>query len=201
MIDTSKIKFPNKEENRKIAIESLKEALGVVEGVKKHDFSSSPVVVYAKDFNTKCGFAYAMGALGKHYKDSEDIIVRYSKPENKETGDVMVCFEVLKSKTKVFLKWMKEHNEPIYFVMASAKEIKECVKFFNSLGVKDDDGESISYYAESMKSDFDPTQSKIYVDIRLYDGVPTMVWSYVGKMYECDKAFDAVKEEIKTILK
>lgn len=201
MIDTSKMRIPSKEEHRKMAIESLKEALKVVEEVKKHDLSESPAIVYANYFMTECGFAYAMGAIGMHFKDSDDVIVRYSKPENKETGEIMVCFEVFKSKAKVFLNWMKERNEPIYFVMSSSKEIKECIKFFNSLGVKDDEGESISYFAENMKVDFDPTQSKVYVDIRLYDGVPTMAWSHVGNMYECDKTYNMVKEEIKSVVK
>lgn len=200
-MDLTGLRLKTNREHSKTAIESLKEALGVIKEVKEHDFESSSVVVYAKDFKTEAGFAYAMGALGKHFKDFDDIVVRYSKPKNDETGEIMVCFEVLKSKAKIFLKWMKEHNEPIYFVVASNKEIKECVKFFKSLAVKDDDGESISYFTESMKSDFDPTQNKIYVDIRLYDEVPTMEWNYVGKMYECDKTFGMVKESIKEILK
>lgn len=193
------IRFRSKKELSKIALESLKEAFGVINGVKEHDFSQSSVIVYAKDFKTECGFAYALGAIGKHYKDSDDIIVRYSKPENKETGEVMVCFEVLRSKAKVFLKWLKDRKEPLYFFITSVKEIKDSVKFLNSLGVKDDEGNGISNFVEEMKKHFDPTQNKILVDIRLYGDVPTIVWDYVGKLYECDVTYEMAKAEISGI--
>ena len=197
------MKLCSRREHSKIAIESLKEALGVIEGVKKQDLSVSPAVVYAKDFNTDYGFAYAMGALGMHYKDSDEIIVRYSKPEDKETGEINICFEVFRSKPKVFQKWLKERGEenPLYFFITSSKEMKDSIKFLNSLGVKDDEGDSISHCLEDMKKHFDPTQNKIYVDIRLYDNIPTMSWSYVGKLYECDINYDMFKEEVNKVVK
>lgn len=185
----------------KVYLESLKEAMGVFEGVKKQDLSVNPVIVYAKDFKSENGFAYAMNLCGKYFKDVDDVIVRYVKPENKETGEILVNFQVLKSKAKVFYKWFKEQTDPLYFVFTSNKEMKEGIKFLNSLGVKGDDGESIADYAEEMKAEFNPNETKVYVDIRMYDGIPTLSWSYVGKFYECDKDFNSVKELIKSILK
>ena len=199
---TDKMNLRSRKELTMISIEGLKEALGVVENVKKQDFVN-PIVVYAKDFKSEFGFALALGAIAKHFKDSEDIVVRYSKPENKETKEIMTCFEVFRSKSKVFLKWLKERGEenPSYFLITSSKEIKESIKFLNSLGVKNDEGESISNCTEDMKKYFDPIENKIYVDIRLYDNIPTMSWSYVGKFYECDVNYEMFKEEVKGVVK
>lgn len=185
----------------KIHDESMKEAVGVFEGIKKQDLSIVPVIVYARDFKTERGFAYCMDMCGKYFKDSDDVIVRYAKPEDKETGEVSVNFQVLKSKTKMFLNWFRKQTETLYFVCTSVREIKECIKFFNSLGVKGDDGESILVFADEMKADFNPDESKIYVAIMMFDNVPTLSWSQVGKFYECDHNFSDIKETIENVLK
>lgn len=62
--------------------------------------SETPLVIYANDCPDVETFAEALFSVADRYKDSDEIIVRYSKPEDKKTGEVRVCFEVVKDKNK-----------------------------------------------------------------------------------------------------
>ena len=196
-----------KEELEKERIATEKEAsnifLNKIDGV---EITTEPIIFDAKEFSSSKAFASAMLIAGKHYADTDDIIVRYTKPENKETHEVSIQFHILKSKAKVFQKYMRENNASFEFVLSSSNEIKSCVKLLNSLGVKGEGGESLSSketdYARDMKDALTKGENKIFVMVNYDDelSTPLLEWNLVGVDYECVN-FEEVKNKINTIIK
>lgn len=107
--------------------------------------SSNPITFNLTDFENKIDFAKSMFLVGKYFSTQEDIVVRYSKPYNEEKSNVIVCFQIVRSKTKMFFNFFKKNDyAKLGCFLTSNKDYKEFIKFFNSIGVKDNDGNSIS---------------------------------------------------------
>lgn len=196
-----------KEELEKERIASEKEATNIflnkIDGV---EITTEPIIFNAKEFSSSRAFANAMFIAGKHYADTDDIIVRYTKPENKETHEVFIQFHILKSKAKVFQKYMREKNTSFEFVLSSSNEIKSCVKLLNSLGVKGESGEPLSSketdYARDMKDSFKNGENKVYVFAK-YDKDNDAVlldWNLVNTNYVAPN-YNELKTNIDSIIK
>lgn len=127
-----------------------KEVSLLIDKLKETEVTAEPITFNLSDFTSSEMFAEAMFACGDLYKDSEDIVVRYSKPYNEEKTDVIVRFQVLRSKAKIFYNYLKWNETKFNCFLTSNKEIKEAIKFFNSLGVKGEDMASLS----SKESDY-----------------------------------------------
>ena len=196
-----------KEELEKERIATEKEATNIfmnkIDGV---EITTEPIIFDAKEFSSSRAFASAIFMAGKHYADTDDIIVRYTKPENKETHEVSIQFHILKSKAKVFQKYMRENNTSFEFVLSSSNEIKSCVKLLNSLGVKGEGGEPLSSketdYARDMKDSFKNGENKVYVFAK-YDkdnDVVLLDWNLVNTDYVASN-YNELKAKIDSILK
>jgi hypothetical protein len=192
-------------EKERIAIE--KEATNIfmnkIDGV---EITTEPIIFDAKEFSSSRAFASAIFMSGKHYADTDDIIVRYTKPENKETHEVSIQFHILKSKAKVFQKYMRENNTSFEFVLSSSNEIKSCVKLLNSLGVKGEGGEPLSSketdYARDMKDSFKNGENKVYVFAK-YDknnNAVLLYWNLVNIDYVAP-SYNELKTNIDFIIK
>jgi hypothetical protein len=118
-----------------------------------------------------------MFMVGKRFKGEDDIVVRYSKPFT-EDNNVEYQFEIYKSKTKMLVNYLKNNETTIACYLSSNKEIKEGIKFFNSLGVK---GEGMiglvskeNDYASTIKESLEACQNcngvKVNVSIE-YDEI------------------------------
>lgn len=170
------------------------------------DITVDPIVFDLKEFSSTKAFAIAMLIAGNHYADTDDIIVRYTKPEDKETHEIYIQFHVLKSKAKMFQKFMSETNETFEFSVETSNEIKSCVKYLNSLGTKGEGGEPLSSketdYAKDMKDAFTKGENKVFVMVKYDDelGTPLLEWNLVGADYECAN-FEEVKNKIDAIIK
>jgi hypothetical protein len=116
-----------------------KEVSLIINKLKDIEITAEPITFKLTDFSSSEMFAEAMFACTKLYKDSEDIVVRYSKPYNEDKTDVIVQFQILRSKAKIFYNYLKWNETKINCFLTSNKEIKEAIKFFNSLGVKGED--------------------------------------------------------------
>lgn len=97
----------------------------------------NPITITINDFDEEIDFTKAMFFAGSHFKGEDEIVVRYSKPFVDD--DVLVQFQILKSKAKLFLNYLKNNELKIVCVLSGNKEIKESIKFFNSIGVKGED--------------------------------------------------------------
>jgi hypothetical protein len=106
--------------------------------------TASPITFNLTDFDSDIDFANSMTLAGRHLVNEEDIVVRYSKPYNEDRSDVIVCFQIMRSKAKMFFNYLKNNETIIRCILCSNKEIKEAVKMFNSLGVKGEDMVSLS---------------------------------------------------------
>jgi hypothetical protein len=105
----------------------------------------NPISFKTTDFEEEADFGKSMFLAGQRFHSEEDIVVRYSKPFNEDKSDVIVQFQIVRSKAKMFFNFFKNNDyEKLGCFLTSNKDYKEFVKFFNSLGVKDDDGNSIS---------------------------------------------------------
>ena len=196
-----------KEELEKERIAVVKEATNIflnkIDGV---DITTEPIIFDSKEFSTDRVFAAAMFIAGKHYADTDDIIVRYTKPENKETHEVSIQFHILKSKAKVFQKYMRENNASFEFVLSSSNEIKSCVKLLNSLGVKGEGGEPLSAKetdcARDMKDSFKNGENKIYVFVKYDKGNDSVLldWNLVNIDYVAP-SYNEFKTNIDSIIK
>ena len=111
---------------------------------------ANPITFNLTDFEEHDDFAKSMTLAGRHLVDEEDIVVRYSKPYTEDKSDIIVRFQILRSKAKMFFNYLKGNDTKITCVLCSNKEIKEAIKFFNSLGVKGEDMVSLS----SKESDY-----------------------------------------------
>ena len=170
------------------------------------DITVDPIVFDLKEFSSTKAFATAMLIAGNHYADTDDIIVRYTKPENKETHEVSIQFHILKSKAKIFQKYIKENNTSFEFVLTSNNEIKSCVKLLNSLGVKGEGGEPLSSketdYARDMKDSFKNGENKVYVLVE-YDkdnDTALLEWNLVNTDYVAPN-YNELKTNIDSIVK
>lgn len=105
---------------------------------------ANPITFKLTDFDSDKDFATSMVLAGRHLVNEEDIVVRYSKPYNEDKTDVVVQFQILRSKAKMFFNYLKNNDTKIGCVLCSNKDIKDAIKFFNSLGVKGDDMVSLS---------------------------------------------------------
>lgn len=118
---------------------------------------SNPITFYLDDFDGINDFGKSMFLCGSHFRDSDDIVVRYSKPYSKDKLTVNVCFQILRSKAKMFKNYIGLHDIKISCILTSNKEIKEAIKFLNSLGVKGEDGIALlskeSDYASMIRDD------------------------------------------------
>ena len=181
------------------------EALKVIsDKLDNVEITVEPIVFDASEFSNAMAFSKAMFICGERYSETDDVLVRYTKPENKETHEVSVQFHVLKSKAKMFQKFMSDTNGIFEFAVETSNEIKSCVKFFNSLGVKGEDGEPLSSketdYAKDMKDALKKGENKVFVIVKNEEDYILLEWNLVGADYECSK-FEDVKTKIDSIIK
>lgn len=105
---------------------------------------ANPITFNLTDFEDGSDFAKSMFLAGRYLFKEDDIVVRYSKPYTEDKTDVIVRFQILRSKAKMFYNYLKNNETKIACFLTSNKEIKEGIKFFNSLGVKGEDMVSLS---------------------------------------------------------
>ena len=206
LIDWSKRNCKSKEQldaENAVALENANKVLSKLDGV---EITVEPIIFDVKEFVSAHAFALAMEIASKRYVDTDDILVRYTKPEDKETHDIYIQFHVLKSKAKMFQKFMNETDETFEFSVETSNEIKSCVKYLNSLGTKGEGGEPLSSketdYTKDMKDALTKGENKIFVIVS-YDNelsIPLLEWNLVGADYECAN-FEEVKNKIDTIIK
>ena len=186
-----------------VALENANKVLSKIDGM---EITVDPIIFDVKEFESAHAFAMAMLIASKRYADTDDIIVRYTKPEDKETHEMYIQFHVLKSKAKMFQKFMNETNETFEFSVETSNEIKSCMKYLNSLGTKGEGGEPLSSketdYAKDMKDALTKGENKVFVMVKYDDelGTPLLEWNLVGADYECAN-FEEVKSKIDTIIK
>ena len=206
LIDWAKRNCKSKEQlntEKAVALENANKVLSKLDGV---EITVDPIIFDIKELESAHAFAVAMSIASKRYADTDDIIVRYTKPEDKETHEIYIQFHVLKSKAKMFQKFMSETNETFEFSVETSNEIKSCVKYLNSIGTKGDGGEPLSSketdYAKDMKDALTKGENKVFVMVKYDDelGTPLLEWNLVGADYECAN-FEEVKSKIDTIIK
>lgn len=206
LIDWAKRNCKSKEQlytEKAVALENVNKVLSKLDGV---EITVDPIIFDIKEFESAHAFAVAMSIASKRYADTDDIIVRYTKPEDKETHEIYIQFHVLKSKAKMFKKFMIEANETFEFSVETSNEIKSCVKYLNSIGTKGEGGEPLSSketdYAKDMKDALTKGENKVFVMVKYDDelGMPLLEWNLVGTDYECAN-FEEVKNKIDTIIK
>lgn len=115
-----------------------------LDGLDLTTVDANPITFNLTDFESDMDFANSMTLAGRHLVNEEDIVVRYSKPYTEDKSDIIVRFQILRSKAKMFFNYLKGNDTKISCVLCSNKEIKEAIKFFNSLGVKGEDMTSLS---------------------------------------------------------
>ena len=120
---------------------------------------ANPIVFKLTDFETVEDFTKSMFLAGRHLYEEDDIVVRYSKPYTEDKSDVIVQFQIVRSKAKMFFNYLKWNDTKFSCFLTSNKEIKEAIKFFNSLGVKGEGMEHMSSkendYASMLKEGLD----------------------------------------------
>ena len=208
-IDWAKRNCKSKEQldaENAVALENANKVLSKLDGV---EITVEPIIFDVKEFVSAHAFSLAMEIASKRYADTDDIVVRYTKPEVKETHEICIQFHILKSKAKIFNKYMLEYDESFSFALDNGNDIKSCVKLFNSLGVKGNNGERLSSketdYAKDMKDSFKKGENKILVSIFVvFDedngNYVTLEWNVVDADYETI-SFEEVKNKIETIIK
>jgi len=206
LIDWTKRNCKSKEQldaENAAALENANKVLSKLDGV---EITVDPITFDVKEFGSAHAFAIAMSIASKRYADTDDIIVRYTKPEDKETHEIYIQFHILKSKAKMFKKFMNETDETFEFSVETNNEIKSCVKYLNSLGTKGEGGEPLSSketdYAKDMKDALTKGENKVFVMVNYDDelNTPLLEWNLVGADYECS-SFEEVKNKIDTIIK
>ncbi len=206
LIDWAKINCKSEEQldaENAVALENANKVLSKLDGV---EITVEPIIFDVKEFESAHAFAVAMSIASKRYADTDDILVRYTKPEDKETHETYIQFNVLKSKAKMFQKFMNETDETFEFSVETSNEIKSCVKYFNSLGIKGEGGEPLlskeTDYAKDMKDALTKGENKVFVMVKYDDelGIPLLEWNLVGADYKCAN-FEEVKNKIDTIIK
>ena len=206
LIDWANKNCKSKEEIESKRVEALLEAYGALDRLNGVDITVEPIVFDVRGFSSPLAFSMALFMAAERYRDTDDILVRYTKPKNDETHEVSIQFHILKSKTKMYQNFMRETNGVFEFSVETSNEIKSCVKYFNSLGTKGEGGESLSSketdYAKDMKDALKKGENKVFVIVSYDDelGVPLLEWNLVGADYECAN-FEEVKSKIDTIIK
>ena len=206
LIDWANRNCKTKEEVESKKVEALLEARKVLDRLDSVEITVEPIVFDAREFSSSLAFSMALLIASERYKDADDILVRYTKPEDKETHEIYIQFHVLKSKAKMFQKFMNDTNGIFEFSVETSNEIKSCVKYFNSLGIKGEGGEPLSSketdYAKDMKDAFVKGESKVFVMVKYDDELelPLLEWNLIGADYKCAN-FEDVKNKIDTIIK
>lgn len=186
-----------------VALKNANKILSKLDGM---EITVEPIIFDVKEFESAHAFAVAMSIASKRYADTDDIIVRYTKPEDKETHEIYIQFHILKSKAKMFQKFMNETDETFEFSVETNNEIKSCVKYLNSLGTKGEGGESLSSketdYAKDMKDALTKGENKVFITVSYDDelSIPLLEWNLVGADYECAN-FEEFKNKIDIIIK
>lgn len=206
LIDWVKKKCKSKEQldtENAVALKNANKILSKLDGM---EITVEPIIFDVKEFESVHAFAVAMSIASKRYADTDDIIVRYTKPEDKETHEIYIQFHILKSKAKMFQKFMNEADETFEFSVETNNEIKSCVKYLNSLGTKGEGGEPLSSketdYAKDMKDALTKGENKVFITVSYDDelSIPLLEWNLVGADYECAN-FEEVKNKIDAIIK
>ena len=186
-----------------VALKNANKILSKLDGM---EITVEPIIFDVKEFESAHAFAVAMSIASKRYADTDDIIVRYTKPEDKETHEIYIQFHILKSKAKMFQKFMNETDETFEFSVETSNEIKSCVKYLNSIGTKGEGGEPLSSketdYAKDMKDALTKGENKVFITVSYDDelSIPLLEWNLVGADYECAN-FEEVKNKIDAIIK
>lgn len=95
------IRYCKSDDELKAINEVAEEEAKIVLGdLNKLEVTAEPITFYSRDFATIAGFPKAMFKAGDFFADTDDVIVRYAKPEDKETHEVFPCFQIFKSKGK-----------------------------------------------------------------------------------------------------
>lgn len=145
-----------------------------VEWLNNLDLSTvdaNPISFKLVDFESNDDFSKSMFLAGRYLSPQEDIVVRYSKPYNEDKTNVIVQFQILRSKSKIFFNYFKKNeNEKICCFLTTNKEFKEFVKFFNSLAVKDEDRNNIKEldYASAFKESIEYSKKVFGEDKEFY---------------------------------
>ena len=186
-----------------VALKNANKILSKLDGM---EITVEPIIFDVKEFESAHAFAVAMSIASKRYADTDDIIVRYTKPEDKETHEIYIQFHILKSKAKMFQKFMNVTDETFEFSVETNNEIKSCVKYLNSLGTKGEGGEPLSSketdYAKDMKDALTKGENKVFITVSYDDelSIPLLEWNLVGADYECAN-FEEFKNKIDIIIK
>jgi len=137
---------------------------------------ANPIAFNLKDFEEEIDFTKSMFLAGRRLVDEEEIVVRYSKPYTEDRSDIIVRFQILRSKAKMFFNYLKNNGTEISCILLSNKDIKEAIKFFNSLGVKGEDMISLSSkevdYASILKEGIESfNKRKTELGEKVADGI------------------------------
>ena len=185
---------------------ALEEANIVMDEIKETEITVEPITFKASSFTSARAFSKAMFMTAEYFKDNSDIIVRHSKPENKESGEITVCFQILKSKAKMFSKHLAKTKEKLTFTLSSNKDIKSCIKSLNSLGVKGDKGEPLSSkntdYGSNIKYSIGDSGRVACITVEYDDeyGCPILDWDLIEDNGSIEP-YSIVKERINEIIK
>ena len=185
---------------------ALEEANIVMGKIKETEITVEPITFKASSFTSARAFSKTMLLAAEYFKGNNSIVVRYSKPENKESGEVTVCFQILKSKAKMFLKHLVETKEKLTFTLSSNKDIKSCIKSLNSLGVKGDKGEPLSSkntdYGSNIKDSIGDSGRVVCITVEYDDeyGCPILGWDLIEDSGNIEP-YSVVKERIDEIIK
>lgn len=91
---------PTKEEREKIVEEARFEAEKALAKLQKMEITFEPIIFDKRDFPNDLSFALAMDMVGNRFKDVEEIVVRYAKPESKDKKTIYFQFHIVKEKVK-----------------------------------------------------------------------------------------------------
>ena len=166
---------------------------------------SNPISFGLTDFEKEEDFAKSMFLAGQCFLSEDEIVVRYSKPYTEDKSDIIVRFQILRSKAKIFSRYMAESGKSFIFTVNTANNIKSCVKLFNSLGVKGMEGESMLSkevdYTRDMKDSLIKGENKICVEVsfKTYEWeTPRLDW-WTIEADDPTKDYLVVKETINEI--
>jgi len=174
------------------------------ENLDRTTIEANPITFSLFDFETHDDFVKSLFLAGRHLAKEEDIVVRYSKPYTEDKSTVMVCFQILRSKAKMFFNYLKNNKKSITCTMASNKDVKEAMKFFNSLGVKAEGMESLKTkendYASILRDVLSESEKSaitmtIEVEHDYHEDVDYLMMTY--DLTDNDSDFMKVKEHIK----
>jgi hypothetical protein len=133
---------------------------------------ANPITFNLSDFDEHNDFTKSMFLAGRRLSSEEDIVVRYSKPYTEDKNDIIVRFQILRSKAKMFFNYFKKSGIALGCYLTSNKDYKEFVKFFNSLAVKDEDGNNISSkeldYVSAFKECIEETKKVVGDGYEIY---------------------------------